>query len=130
MEYHKGVKILSETKDKSPSGRGKEKKSNEIIPEISIPLSQELKNYFGEGDMTDEVRHNLTMDMQRNLYGKGIYQLHSVFMELEGRMADISNVVRDRDDSTLEELIDTIAEEITLDGRTLRHILISMALKE
>lgn len=97
---------------------------------MSIPISQGLEGYFVKVGMTEDIRHTLAMDMQRYLYGKGFCRLHEVFMDVEGKIEDIPNVIRNRDDSTLEELIDTIAEELCISEGTFRHTLISMALRE
>lgn len=121
---------MRKTKDKSPSKRGKGRKAHKDIPGGMLPLSQGLKEYFEEHKTTDGGRDILPMELERYLYVKGLNKLHEVILSLEGRIADSYNTIGDRDDITIEELIDTIADELGLGEHALRHTLISMALRE
>lgn len=121
---------MRKTKDKSPSKRGKDKKPNKAIPGGMLPLTQGLKEYFGKYEITDGGKRNLSMELERYLYAKGLNKLHEIILSLEGKITDSYNTVGDWENPNLETLIDTIADGVGVGEHTFRDVLISMALKE
>jgi len=124
-----GCDIVQKTNNNSPSKTGNESIPDKAIPE-NIPLTQGLKEYFEKSGITVEDIPNLSLIFERYLYVKGLNTLHEIILSLEDKITNSYNSIGDWENPTLDELIDTIADETALNSGVFKHSLIYMALKK